>query len=104
MVTVSQTDTEVLDRCRQAASAEAGHLGGAGDQFPEGGCSPTIFGRLSASAAMASAVDALDVRMRTELAAAERLLLAVEQAIGAVEASVRDADDAAAQALPSSAV
>lgn len=100
---MSQTNTDVLDQCRQAAAAEAGHLGGAGDSFPDGGCSPATFGRLTTSAAMASAVDALDRRMRAELEAAERLLLAVEQAIGAVETSVRDVDDAVAHGLPTAA-
>jgi hypothetical protein len=98
-VTVSQVNTEVLDRCRQAAAAEAGHLGGAGDTFPDGGCAPTTFGELNASTAMATAVDALDRRIRAEFTAAERLLRSVEQAIGAVESGVRDVDDQAARGL-----
>ena len=103
-MTVSQINTDALDRCRQAVAAEAGHLGGAGDPFPDGGCSPTIFGRLDAAAMMATAVDGVDRRMRAEFAAAERLLRAVEQAIGAVEASVRDVDHEAARGLSATAV
>ena len=103
-MTVSQTSTEELDRCRQAAAAEAGHLGGAGDMFPDGGCPSTIFGRLDAAAAMAAAVDTVDRRMRDEFAAAERLLRAVEEAVGAVEASVRAVDDEAARSLSTTAV
>ena len=103
-MTVSQISTEALDRCRQAVAAEAGHLGGAGDTFPDGGCPTTIFGRLGASAAMAEAVDAIDRRMRDEFAAAERLLRAVEQAVGAVEESVRAVDGEAARGLTTTAV
>jgi len=103
-MTTSQTSTEVLDQCRQAAAAEAGHLGGAGDSFPDGGCDPAAFGRLAASTAMAAAVDVLDRRMRGELDAAERLLRAVEEAIGAVETGVRDTDRAAAAGLSTTAV
>jgi hypothetical protein len=95
----SLTNTEVLDRCRQAVAAEAGHLGGVGDRFPPGGCSSLIFGRLGAAATMSSAVDAVDSRMRSEYGAAERLLRDVERAIGAVETSVRNVDDESARGL-----
>lgn len=102
-MTVSVTDTQALDTCRQAAATEAARLGGAGDTFPDGGCSPTTFGRLAASATAASAVDAMDRHLRTEFAAAERLLLAVEQALDAVETSVRNADDDSATRLSTTA-
>jgi len=92
-------NTEVLDHCRQAVAAEAGHLGGAGDMFPSGGCPASIFGRLGAAAAMSGAVAAVDGRMRSEFDAAERLLRDVERAIGAVEASVRDVDGESARGL-----
>lgn len=98
-MTGSLTNTEVLDRCRQAVAAEAGHLGGAGDTFPPGGCLSSIFGRLDAATTMAAAVDALDSRMRSEFDAAERLLKDVERAIGAVETSVRNVDDESARGL-----
>lgn len=88
----TQINTDVLDQCRQAAAAEAGRLGGAGDTFPDGGCPAAAFGRLDASATMASAVDAFDRAMRAEFEAAERLLRSVEQAVGAVETTVRDAE------------
>lgn len=103
-MTVSQTNTEVLDRCRQAAAAEAGHLGGVGDSFPDGGCAPITFGTLDAAARMAAAVDALDRRMRAEFGAAETLLQSVERAVSAVETTVRDVDDRAANSLTSTAV
>jgi hypothetical protein len=103
-VIVSQTSTEVLDQCRQAVATEAGHLGGAGDSFPDGGRPRAAFGRLAASAAMAGAVDALDRRMHADFEAAERLLLAVERAIGSVEASVLTTDRAAATGLSGTAV
>ena len=96
-MTVSQINTDVLDQCRQSAAGEAGHLGGAGDTFPDGGCASTVFGKLSAAATMAAAVDAVDRGMRAEFTAAERLLLAVEQTVGAVETTVRDTDDEAAR-------
>lgn len=92
-------NTEVLDRCRQTVAAEAGHLGGAGDMFPPGGCPSSIFGRLGAAATVAGAVDALERRMRSEFDAAERLLRAVERAIGAVETTVRDVDEESARGL-----
>jgi hypothetical protein len=53
---------------------------------------------------MAGAVDALDRRMHADFEAAERLLLAVERAIGAVEASVLTTDRAAATGLSGAAV
>jgi len=95
----SRTNTEVLDQCRQAVAAEAGHLGGAGDAFSAGGCPSSIFGRLGAAATMAGAVDAVERRMRSEFDAAERLLRDVERAIGAVETSVRGVDDESARGL-----
>jgi hypothetical protein len=99
-MTVSQTNTEALGQCRQAAAREAGHLGGAGDTFV-GGCSPTTFGRLEAGAELAAAVNGFDVRMCADLAAGERLLRLVEAAIGAVESTVRDTDDQNARRLSS---
>jgi hypothetical protein len=99
-MSVSQTSTEALDQCRQAAATEAGHLGGASDTMV-GGCSATSFGRLDAAAELAAAVNAFDARMRADLAAGERLLRLVEAAIGAVESTVRDTDGQAARRLSS---
>lgn len=90
---VTETHSEVLDQCRQAVSAEAGHMGGAGDTFPDGGAPSTMFGKLGSSASMASSVNMVDSRMRAEFGAAERLLRNTEQAVGAVEATVRSTDD-----------
>jgi hypothetical protein len=103
-MTGSLTNTEVLDLCRQAVAAEAGHLGGAGDTFSADGCPSSIFGRLGAAAAMAGAVDAVDSRMRSEFGAAERLLRGVERAVGAVETSVRDVDNESARGLTATVV
>lgn len=96
---VSQTDTLSLDRARQAASGEAGHLGGAGDALQGHPTPGKAFGALPSSAALASAVDALDRHVQAEFGAAEDKLRAVEQAIGAIEQTVRDVDHAAGRAM-----
>jgi hypothetical protein len=103
-VTVSRTNSLALDQCRQAVAAEAGHLGGAGDTLPGGGCPSTIFGTLNSAGSMAGAVNAVDGRMRSEFEAAERLLRDVEQAIGAVEASVANVDEESARGLTATVV
>lgn len=93
-MTVSKVDSDALEQCRVTVSGQAAQFGGLGDGFAKGGVHASIFGKLSASGGLSSAVDGFNTTVGGELAAAESVLHGVERALDAVRHTVADTEQA----------
>ena len=90
---------DAINACMQKAQDNTSRFGEVADTFPQVCSAPTAYGRLPSSAAISSAVDALNSMLNDEFAAAENRLDGVARALDAVVQTVSDTDYAHADAM-----
>ncbi len=90
---VAKINAEAMDQCRSTVSSQAGQFGAVGDGFADLYGNADIFGKLAASAGVASAASDVDAAAGAEFAAAETLLGKVERALDTIQQAVADIDD-----------
>jgi hypothetical protein len=78
---------QAIQQARTVVGGEKGKFGSVGDELPQS-VDAGMFGQLAPSAGVASAATALFGALRTEYAAAEKLLDGVERALDATERSI----------------
>ncbi|MGH3759533.1 hypothetical protein [Actinophytocola sp.] len=92
-------NTDAINACMQKAQDYKPKFGEIADTFPQVCSVPTAYGTLPSSAALSSAVDALNGMLNTEFGAAESRLDGVARALDAVSRTVGDTDQAHADAM-----
>lgn len=85
---------DALEQCRTTAKKLVGKFGELGDPYPAKGTDSTVFGRLTDSSALATAVDGIERTVDEELANVTGKLKDVERALNDIEDNVRAADAA----------
>lgn len=98
-MTATKYNWDAIDACRGAMNAQAGQYGGVGDGFQGGATSADVFGKLTASAGFASAIDGFASTVHGELQAAENLLRKVESALDSIETTMQDQEKQNARGL-----
>ncbi len=98
-MTATKYNWDAIDACRSAMSTQAGQFGGVGDGFQGGSTSADVFGKLDASAGLASAIDGFASTVHGELTAAENLLRKVESALDSIETTMQDQEKQSARGL-----
>ncbi|HEY0451582.1 hypothetical protein [Actinophytocola sp.] len=92
-------NVEAINACMQKAQDYTSKYGEIADTFPQICSVPTAYGELPSSAAISSAVDAVNGMLNTEFSAAESRLDGVARALDAVSRTVGDTDHAHAHAM-----
>ncbi|MCA1655009.1 MAG: hypothetical protein LC635_00745 [Pseudonocardiaceae bacterium] len=87
---VARYNIDAINGCVQKALDHKPKFGAVSDTFPEACAAPAAYGTLSSSAAVSSAVDALNDLMHDEFDAAENRLSGVAAALDAVVRSVQN--------------
>ena len=90
---------DAINACMQKAQDYKPKFGEISDSFPQVCTDPAAYGELPSSAAVSSAVDALNTAMHTQFDAAEAKLDQVARALDAVVQSVQNAEDNSTRAL-----
>lgn len=90
---------DAINACMGKAQDYTSKFGEVADTFPQVCSVPAAFGELPSSAAVSSAVDALNSVLNEEFAAAETKLDGVARALDAVVQTVSDTDYAHADAM-----
>lgn len=90
---MAKYNTDAINGCMQKALDYKPKFGEVSDTFPQLCTASTVYGALPSSAALASAVDALNDLMHDELDAAENRLSGVAGALDAVLQTVQNTED-----------
>jgi len=90
---------DAINACMGKAQDYTSKFGEVADTFPQVCSVPAAYGELPSSAAVSSAVDALNGLLNEEFAAAETKLDGVARALDAVVQTVSDTDYAHAAAM-----
>lgn len=90
---------EAINTCMQKAQDYKPKFGEIADSFPQVCTDPSAYGSLPSSAAVSSAVDALNTALHTQFEAAETKLDQVARALDAVVQSVRNQEDNSVQRM-----
>lgn len=93
-MTLSRFNSEALDGCRMAASAEAGHLGAAGDGAGGITADAGMFGELTGGGELAAAITRFGSNLASEYEAGEQRLRGVERALDAIQLSMSETEAA----------
>lgn len=92
-------NVDAINACMRKAQDHTSKFGELADTFPQVCSVPTAYGTLPSSAAVSSAVDALNSTLNEEFSAAETKLDGVARALDAVAQTVSDTDYAHAAAM-----
>lgn len=103
MAATASYNKQEIDQAGSALGAQAGKFGSVGDDVPQN-VNAGMFGTASGSAAVAQAASALCAALRTEFAAAERLLQQVERTLDATTQSYGDTEQGNKQSFQTQAV
>ncbi len=98
---MAKYNIDAINTCMQKAQDYQPKFGEIADTFPQVCSVSTAYGELPSSAAVSSAVDALNSMLNTEFGAAENRLDGVARALDAVSRTVGDTDQAHADAMTS---
>ena len=90
---------DAINACMQKAQDYKPKFGEISDSFPQVCTDSAAYGRLPSSAAVSSAVDALNTAMHTQFDAAETKLDQVARALDAVVQSVQNQEDNSVQRM-----
>lgn len=90
---------DAINACMRKVQDFKPMFGKIADGFPQVCTSPAVYGELSSSAAVSSAVDALNDAMHKEFEAAETRLDQVARALDAVVQSVQNTEDSNVRAM-----
>ena len=90
---------DAINACMQKAQDYKPKFGEISDSFPQVCTDPSAYGNLASSAAVSSAVDALNTAMHTQFDAAEQKLDQVARALDAVVQSVQNQEDNSVQRM-----
>jgi hypothetical protein len=96
---MTRYNIDAINGCMQKALDHKPKFGAVSDTFPQVCGAPTAYGALPSSAAVSSAVDALNDLMHDEFAAAENRLDGVAAALDAVVTSVQNNEHAGENAF-----
>lgn len=96
---MAKYNVDAINACMQKAQDYTSKYGEIADNFPQVCSVPTAYGELPSSAAVATAVDDLNSLLNIEFSAAESRLDGVARALDAVSRTVRDTDQAHADAM-----
>ncbi len=96
---MAKYNIDAINACMQKAQDYTSKFGEVADTFPQVCSVPAAYGELPSSAAVSSAVDALNGLLNEEFAAAETKLDGVARALDAVVRTVSDTDYAHAAAM-----
>lgn len=96
---MAKYNVDAINGCMRKAQDYTSKYGGIADSFPQVCTSPTVYGKLSSSAGLATAVDALNSMLNEEFNAAENRLNGVAGALDAVVQSVSNTEHANTAAL-----
>ncbi|MEU7478695.1 hypothetical protein AB0A63_22100 [Lentzea sp. NPDC042327] len=91
---VAKFNSEAMEQCRTTVSSQAGQFGAIGDGFSNQHGNSDIFGKFGASAAIFSAVSAMEQAGAQEFEAAEKVLRKVESTLDAIQSNVAAVEDA----------
>jgi hypothetical protein len=90
---MTKYNIDAINGCMQKALDYKPKFGEVSDTFPELCTASSVYGSLTSSAGLASAVDALNDLLHDELAAAENRLNGVAGALDAIVTSVQNNED-----------
>jgi hypothetical protein len=90
---------DAINACMQKAQDYKPKFGEISDSFPQVCTDSSVYGNLPSSAAVSSAVDALNTAMHTQFDAAESKLDQVARALDAVVRSVQNQEDNSARRM-----
>ena len=90
---------DAINACMQKAQDYKPKFGEISDSFPQVCTDSSAYGQLPSSAAVSSAVDALNTAMHTQFDAAETKLDQVARALDAVVQSVQNQEDNSVQRM-----
>lgn len=96
---MAKYDIDAINACMRKAQDCKPRFGEIADTFPQVCSVPTAYGTLPSSAALSSAVDALNSMLNTEFIAAESRLDGVARTLDAVSRTVADTERAHADAM-----
>jgi hypothetical protein len=96
---MAKYNIDAINACMQKAQDYKPKFGQIADTFPQVCTNPASYGRLPSSAALSSAVDALNTMLGKEFTAAESRLDGVAHSLDAVTRTVDDTDHAHARAM-----
>jgi hypothetical protein len=96
---MAKYNVDAINACMQKAQDYKPKFGEIADTFPQVCSVSTAYGTLPSSAAISSAVDALNSMLNTEFSAAESKLDGVARALDSVSRTVGDTDQAHADAM-----
>ncbi|GAA4233995.1 archaellum component FlaC [Streptosporangium album] len=85
---------DALEQCRTTTKKLAGKYGDLADTYPATSADSSIFGRLTDSSALASAIDTIEKMVDDELGQVKNKLEGVERALDTVQENVRGANKA----------
>jgi hypothetical protein len=90
---MTKYNIDAINGCMQKALDYKPKFGDISDTFPEVCTASSVYGTLPSSAALASAVDALNDLMHDEFSAAENRLNGVAGALDAIAQTVQNTED-----------